>query len=74
MDTTTSNFTEVNVGDVFIMDLKRYTVTNKGVNGFDCTIEDSCHNQQVYGYVSYWYYTHKIKQRTFIKVTGREAL
>lgn len=74
MDTLISmdeNFPYVNVGDVFIMDLKRHTVTNKGVNGFDCSIEDSCHNQQVNGWMSYWYYMHKSEQRNFIKVEGR---
>lgn len=71
MDT---NFPDVNVGDVFIMDLKRYTVTNKGVNGFECSIEDSCHSQHVNGWVSYWYYTHKSGQRNFINITRRGDL
>lgn len=71
MDTTTS---DLNVGDVFIMDLKRYTVTDKGLDGFVCSIEDSCHSQHVNGWVSYAYYRYKQSSHDFIKVTGREAL
>ena len=74
MDTTTSNFTEVNVGDVFIMDLKRYTVTSVGLDGFVCNIEDSCHSQQVNGWVSYTYYRYKQSTRNFINLTERGDL
>lgn len=68
------NFPYVNVGDVFITNNQLHTVTSKGVNGFEFSVEGSCHNQHTKGWMSYHYYMRKSLQFSFIKVNGRRVI